>query len=153
VRRFKIKDLMINIMPEAGPGQGDCFCTIGPCSDAGCTGPCSVGCTPAASLTQQTCQGCIPFLGTPIFETPFLGTPVFATPATFGIAGQLQELTLLKAQLKRALQQIDAQERSAQAQMEPKSLEEVEILETKLSEALDEVRARKAELEKKPPRK
>jgi hypothetical protein len=194
MRRFKVKDLMINVMPEGGPQEavpgvagcginisivgcgnscvlpscpavsvcgltlggcgggltlcagatycigrsriGGCDpdvtgcvgeCSIQPCSANMCTGHCSDGCSPVASLTVQ---GCV----------------------RFGAADQLEELALLKAQLTRTLQQIEAQHRTVQAQMEPQTLEEVETLETKLSEALDEVRARKAELQNKPPK-
>lgn len=55
------------------------------------------------------------------------------------------ELDILKAQLKTALQNVEAAEEA----LAPKTSAELDELEKKLNAALDEVKGRKAELQKK----
>jgi len=54
----------------------------------------------------------------------------------------------LKEQLKQALANVEEQERAADASMQPKTLAEVQDLEKKLTDALEEVRSRRTQLEK-----
>ena len=69
---------------------------------------------------------------------------VVTLPDPIGLAAQ--QLAALKAQLQQALSRVEAQERAIEEQMRPQTLGDVEILEQKLVEALEELRARKAEL-------
>jgi hypothetical protein len=61
------------------------------------------------------------------------------------------DLAVLKNQLRIAMQQVDQREealRAADAALQPQTIAEVDALEKKLSEALDELRTRRAELQK-----
>jgi hypothetical protein len=62
-------------------------------------------------------------------------------------------LALLKNELRIAMQQVDQREEALQAAaqgaaLQPQTIAEVDALEKKLLEALDELRARRAELQK-----
>ncbi len=63
------------------------------------------------------------------------------------------DLAVLKTQLRLAMQQVDQREETLRtaaegAALQPQTIAEVDALETKLSEALDELRARRAKLQK-----
>ena len=130
MRRFRVRDLMINILPEGAgfremlrPGSCEEVCrTLAciACSLESC-GPRS-GCHPAVS---------------DITRTPFI----------VGGFGQPEDLMVLKNQLQQALAQVEAQERVQNEMMRPQTLEEATALEEKLEEALEEVQERKEELQ------
>jgi hypothetical protein len=142
---FKVKDLMIDV--SSATAQIQCpnhtliachfYCTyVVSFCHYGCTfyypSVCGFG---SITVTQTlTCPGSIPDTS-PIIQT----IPQFSGPA----------LANLKDQLKLAL---DLAERQEAAQAESQQLQTVadaEMLEKKLHEAIDDVRARKAELQKK----
>ena len=150
---FILKDLMIKVAPEAdGPegrrgGCGWCSACTNGCSDACTQGytcdyysycePCTlVGCT--CSCSQHCSEGCsIPSCGqtcTPLNTKPGRGRR---------FAGGLSEL---KAALQEQLAAVEEQERLAEEAMKPRTVEEVEALEQKLNEALEELQAIKKQL-------
>jgi hypothetical protein len=55
----------------------------------------------------------------------------------------------LKEQLKQALAQVEVQERAMDESLKPQSIDEVDQLEQKLTEALNELRTRRQELQQK----
>jgi hypothetical protein len=55
-------------------------------------------------------------------------------------------LPKLKAQLQRALKQVEAQEEAVAKKMQPRTVEQIELLEAKLREALEELARQKKEL-------
>jgi len=59
----------------------------------------------------------------------------------------IEDLGILKQQLRKALEQVEVHERVLEESLKPKTLEEVEQLEVKLKEALAELHARKTELQ------
>jgi len=59
------------------------------------------------------------------------------------------QLAALKQQLQEAISAVQRQEQAASEAGKPATVEEAEMLERKLSEALEEVRSRKAELERR----
>ena len=112
---------------------GHCTATCGHCS-GGCTATCQ-GATlhPPALLCAGT--GCIA-------SDPGVITRMAA-----------DDLAVLKNQLGIAMQQVDRREEALRAAaqgaaLQPQTIAEVDALEKKLSEALDELRTRRAELQK-----
>jgi len=133
---FKIKDLMITILPEAqGAVAAQCYPpTDCRCTNA-CTPPCSAGCSDCTICSA--CTGCTPHACTG-------GTlPPRQQPLT------LEGLAVLKAQLRQQLVAVEQQEKAAHESLAPASLEEAEALEKKLVEALDEIKTIKATFKKK----
>jgi hypothetical protein len=64
------------------------------------------------------------------------------------------DLAVLRNQLRVAMQQVDRREEALRAAaqaaaLQPQTIAEVDALEKKLSEALDELRARRAELQRR----
>jgi len=70
----------------------------------------------------------------------WLAAGCFATVAA-------EHLAALKTALQQNLAQVEAQQRALEQRLRPQTLEEVKLLEQKLQEALEELRARKAELQ------
>jgi hypothetical protein len=60
-----------------------------------------------------------------------------------------EHLGQLKEELRAALERVEAEEQRVAEQMKPQSLEEVQQLEEKLTEALAELKKRRKELEKR----
>ena len=63
-----------------------------------------------------------------------------------------QQAGSLKEQLQAALQAAEAQEKATEESLKPQSVVDVDMLEKKLNEVLDELNVRKSELQKKPAR-
>ena len=169
---FRVHDLMINVLPEGGQaGLGcrvgtncanitlpDCFgqtmacpagtlvCGVSLCAGGSrCTGvtlpwgaancdagacslvPCTGDCTHNYCSVTGSCEKSLQRQLTP--------------------EAHLQELAALKDQLQRALADVEEREQALGEALKPTTLEEVTALETKLEEALQELRARKSELE------
>jgi hypothetical protein len=190
---FKVKDLMINVLPDVGAQRlhcpdntiipclansvcvrGSCGCTV--LSPQTCFGysrpscivnsviPCtetlpttcfygSCGCT---VLSPQTCLWGSCGINSGItcggFTINCVGsacggseTPVFQGGGEVGP----ETLAALKEQLRQALAQVEAQERAVEESLRPQSVAEVEQLEQKMKAALEELRVRKEELQKK----
>jgi len=176
--QFKVRELMINVLPESSQDQRivcdfsfcdnlsrycaitvpncgsvsniNCRVSICPrvtlleavsCNDACCTlVDCSTGCTPACTIecTNQQCTG-------------FLSChPAVTTTQRADL--QLEELTILKQQLRQALRVIEMQKQVLTESLRPQTLEQVQEIEEKLSGALEEMRMRRAELEQDSPK-
>jgi hypothetical protein len=128
---FKVKDLMITVLPPEGKNRGaapaacpDCTLNISGCGyTCGCT-----NCT-ACSVTYTQGRSCFCLIARP------------------------EDLTILKEELKQALLNIEIKEREIEEAMRPKTLSEVEELEEKLTAALAEIKAQKAKLRKAAPDK
>jgi hypothetical protein len=155
---FKVKDLMIDLTTQ-GKIRNDCQPTLA-CRVGGTvtTPVCGLHCSiiPTVQLcgfyatlhpTTTICgfAGTLPCLATCLgSETPW--TPVLQGDPQTGV----QQGASLKEQLQAALQQVEAQEKTTEESLKPQSVADVEMLEKKLNEALDELRVRKTELQKKP---
>jgi hypothetical protein len=126
---FKVKELMIHILPEEGVG-GTCglITQIAP----GC------GCTFQTDMWTTRLTGLI---GARWWTT--IGPDLVPGPLGSG------NLTTLKQQLQEQLAQIEALEKVAEERLRPKTLSEVETLIKKLQEALAELEAHKNELQQK----
>lgn len=126
---FRIKDLMIKVVPEGHETREECGgcswtnwgCDMGtpcPCTHYGCSMvTCGMGVTQCFTVTDKG------------YSLPFRG----------GLAE-------LKAALQQQLAAVEAQETAATAAMQPRSMQEVENLEGKLTEALQELKRVKAQL-------
>ena len=118
---FKIKDLMITVLP-AGSMLGN-IGTIGPCE------PCTKHCTECSICTCTQCtQNCT------------------HSAKDFNDLVYPPDLALLKERLKIALAEVEARERVVEESLRPKTLADVELLEQKLTAALEELRATKERL-------
>ena len=63
----------------------------------------------------------------------------------------MQQLNALRQQLEQSLTGVAANQRALEQQMQPQSLTDLEMLEQKLMDALEEVRANKANLQRQAP--
>lgn len=162
--RFKVRDLMIAVLPEAGAGEAmpqlvcnptlcactrftegticvGCTCTCTECTE--CTGRTCTACSNCTGCTGCTrtcqCSGC-----SIVTCEPFASRgPVEA------IAAQPETLAQLKEQLKQALERVEEQERALDESMMPQTVDEVDQLEAKLQAALEELRARRETLQQR----
>lgn len=123
---FKIKDLMIKVIPDEAEriGQGDGIGGGGACGTYTCG--CSDTCGSCSFVTCVGCSGCSPPSGGGLQP----GTEVI-NPS---------DLLSLKADLKRRLSLVEAMEKN----LAPQTLQEAEALERKLTEALVELKQIKA---------
>ena len=165
MRQFKVRDLMINVLPEGGPGQAP-LCrglTFANCAGNTCAELSYVGCAitcpgnvtfcrvtfvadtcRAASQDVAGCPGpCSDYTG-----ACHPGTGALVDHTDF----QLENLAILKRQLKLSLTQVEAQERALEEGLQPQTLDEIRQLEEKLTAGLEELRGRKAELERGAPK-
>jgi hypothetical protein len=164
---FKIKDLMINIAPsEAGEGTADCVAGkktnhLGGCpgkrTDVGqCTGKrtdvaiCVDGRTDIAlCIGGNSYGGGWPGYG----PGPACARCTVKSHQVFSFAcdpvEMLDELNAIKAQLQAELAAVEEEIHEIEDTLHPKTVGEVEELQTKLKEALDELGKIKANLEKK----
>jgi hypothetical protein len=60
---------------------------------------------------------------------------------------QVEHLQALKDELRATLERVDAQERNLSRHQQPQTLAQVDEIEKKLNEALEELRQRRAELQ------
>jgi hypothetical protein len=120
-----------------------CGCTCTACS--ACTG-CTV-ITPCGQLSHCTFRTACTFASA--CGVSIRCTPTFAQ----GFAGGLQpeHLSQLKEELRATLEQVEAEEQRLKERMQPQTLDDVNQLEQKLTDALDELRRRREELEKQAP--
>jgi hypothetical protein len=143
---FRVKDLVINVLPEAG-GAGDCAltaCTLGfsHCRFGSCdfVTICTVsGC--------RECSGAFTCIGATNCGGCTLNVTCGAS-VLFGAGGDVdpQVLVTLKAQLREALRAVESAEQLLAERMSPQSVDEVEALEQRLQGALEELKARKEQL-------
>jgi len=118
--------------------------SCGVCSHAGCSfvisncGGCSfvasIPCQPLSNCGLTNCGGTINCGGSVIDP----GGPL----------EQADNLAALKAQLQQALAQVEAQQKAVEESLQPKTVEEVDTLTQKLTEALAELKSRKETIQK-----
>ncbi|WP_119926373.1 hypothetical protein [Bailinhaonella thermotolerans] len=118
--RFAVKDLMITVLPVQGNAGAPLTC------DGGCT--CCSHCTGCTNVTHQT-------HGTPC--TP--NCPAVVLPRS------LEQLAIIKAQLRESLQAVEAREREVAESLRPRSRGEVELVRRYLTDALGELDADEAD--------
>jgi hypothetical protein len=168
---FKVRDLMIDVAPGVGGGifcrpctplvTDYCLCTNQVTIDV-----CKVCTNREISIWCRDCSVISPYIQiTPwTVITPTCGfspdpitvqtTIVQTTPQTPvvnqpGMVASPQNLAELKAQLRQSLAQVEAQEQAMAESMKPQTVEEADMLEQKLTEALDELRQHKEELRRR----
>jgi len=155
---FKVKDLLIDITSTAGVAQ--CNPTYILCQH-GCTyiaaySGCHIHCSYLVSFCQAGCSVFAPSLCTfhsvtgTIVTCP--GSLVTDTGPILQTIPQLSGPALgnLKEQLKQAIALAEKQESAEAESLKVQTVADAELVERKLTEALEEIRARKAELQKKP---
>jgi hypothetical protein len=169
---FRIRDLMISVLPSAGGvGYGCPTCTgttgpIGGCQtctgttplygDFGCqtctgtTGQIG-GCNLCTGTTGQIgCHTCTGTTGGLCAHAAALAACGVCTGISPALGDQRpQALAVLRQQLQGLLDEVEAEEKRLEEAAFPQTADEAEALEKKLEEALAEVRSRKAALKKK----
>ena len=162
---FRVRDLMITVLPEEGrpplgcPGPTFPNCGFRSCAITDICGyatPCNIG---TRCIGTTRCPGISQLGGcdlSPCSLTPCTdgcsrctdnATPCH-TPTTKAVGFVSDgELALLKADLQGALAQIEAEEVGRAERDKPQSIEEIDRLEAEINAALDELRARRDELE------
>lgn len=144
---FRIKDLLINIVPEGGIGiftTGACGDTPHgifnwPASTVNCPPPC-----PGGTGTGHTWP--CPYYTHPC---PYYTHPCpYNSRFSFGNdpVATAEQLAMLKAELQKELALVEQQEKLIELSLRPKDLAEIEALEAKLHEALKELERLKSEL-------
>ena len=139
--RFKVNDLMINILPEANPKEALACGACTRCSDcsrcSGCTrcSDCS-RCTGCSRCTFWSCD-MMSCMYDSKYPFPYLTDP----------SGSPEALSTLKEQLRQELAQLEQQETELQGS-EPQTVEEIDAIEAKLKDALKELQARRKELQR-----
>ena len=153
MRRFRVKNLMIHVMPEGGE-RGGCQVTVGEMYRADCyrgtiipeydSRFCTPNCPEVVCKLPSVWDPCmiLRYTGTVQPEWPKEWPPEW--PPEWSNAGNL---AILKDQLKQALAEVERQEKIMAEIESPQTLEEIEALEQKLKEALEEVKARKKEVQ------
>jgi hypothetical protein len=138
--RFKTKDLLITVLPEGGEIRGQpaiCRCTAQPTYCLGCTG----------SPTNQICQ---PTYWEHVLRRPVGFCVVTKCANSIIVYDQLrtpEEFAQVREELLVTVRQLEAIE--TQLEQRPQTLEEAEALETRLKNALEEIRVHKRSLGKK----
>ncbi|MCU1325500.1 MAG: hypothetical protein JWN34_870 [Bryobacterales bacterium] len=143
---FKVKDLLIELASTTAVAQchptficyhSGChnFCSyLASVCQAGCSLHLPSICTTASVTATFTCPGSLVTDTSPIFQTiPHLGGPALGN---------------LKSQLKQALELAERQEVAEAESLKVQTVADAELVEKKLTEALEEIRVRKAELQK-----
>lgn len=189
---FRVKDLMINVLPREGEGGG--LLSRFPCGHCGCTWGYTQGCGPTVGgggtqtfMMMMTCtqltMGCTAegsftphprcppasYYGpqctadmsvtihptTLLAISPLCCLPWSAVAGPVGVppagdpAAMVEQLAAMKAQLREAIAQIEAQEKIVSDLAQPQSEAEINELQDKLKDALNELERRKSELKKK----
>jgi hypothetical protein len=161
---FKIKDLMITDLSAASQVKGcnakHTLCAVFEfsCIDAsrafnyGCKFPNSavgLAIEPAQQLAPQICYYCSHLTCGCTYGCTVSHPLQPIAPAE---SGQLAvaALSALKEQLKQQLAEVEKQQAAAEADLQPQTVEDVDTLTKKLKDALDELKARRAELSGKP---
>jgi hypothetical protein len=169
VRRFKVRDLLIQLPPKGEAEIAKPFCGLGfslcryPTLCAGTTicrfptlDPCGGGVT---LCLYPTIHGCnlpticrFPTIDPCGFISPYCGGISRCGPSEFAVGEELVDpvagLQTLREQLQGALSEIERQEAEVAEGMQPQSVEELDELEGQLNQALEELKARRAELTK-----
>ena len=130
-----------------------CRCTAcTPCSarTCGCTCTNCTACTGCTVITQCGQLSHCTIHSVCTFASA-CGVSIRCTPTftTGGLGLQPEHLSQLKEELRATLEQVEAHEQRLKEQMQPQTLDEVAQLEQKMTEALDELRQRREELERR----
>jgi hypothetical protein len=133
----------------------NCNCTIQSVCDP-FTCRCSV-CTPCSAQTCGcTCTQCTGVTGgclhTFCTARSACGASLQCTPTfagAFGARLRPEHLAQLKEELRATLERVEAEEQRLAERMQPQTVDEVNQLEQKLTEALEELRRRREELERR----
>ena len=134
---FRIRDLVINVLPEQGgggqqpfdcPGISNCY----PFSTCGRTNACYPISCRIVSCIGTLCGGCT----LDISRWPGLQQ-----------GDTVEDLAALKAQLTQALSEVERAEEVLAESMRPQSIDEIETLEHKREDALSELKQRKEQLQ------
>lgn len=141
--RFRVRNLMVQLLPEEFEQAQYCRWP-------------SLGCQwifsrcPWYTCHWLTPRGCWPFITDycgPL--TPDPCGPISPVVGDPGDVIQPQDLTALKQQLRQALENIEQQERIMEEQAQPQTMEEIDQLENRLNQALEELQARREELKRR----
>ncbi len=158
---FKVNDLMIDVTSAKATGA-QALCIQG-------TQLCHFQCTIAVTICQFQCShvvsicylGCshlptICHFGCTFYQPSYYTCqfgPTYFTPTCPGTPvidpQQIGDPAVLKERLQASLEALEQQQKAAEEALKPQTLADVEMLETKLTEALTTLRAQKAELHKK----
>jgi len=146
---FKIKDLMISVVPQGYGAGAECGCSVLTLTTAILLTPViprpPVPPIPRCVCTAYCSRGCSGACSGPASLDPGWFDP--GRPPEMPGVPTIEDLGILKQQLRKALEQVEVHERVLEESLKPKTLEEVEQLEVKLKEALAELHARKTELQ------
>jgi hypothetical protein len=146
---FRVRDLVINVLPEGGGEAADCALTGCGLGFSHCRfGSCDFATICIFSGCRE-CSGAFTCIGATNCGGCTLNVTCGGGPSLlFGSAGDVdpQALATLKAQLREALRAVESAEQTLAERMSPQSIEEVEALEQKLHGALEELKARKEQL-------
>jgi hypothetical protein len=166
---FRIRDLMISVLPSAGGmGQGCPTCTgttgqVGGCNlctgtTGGQVGGCNTctgttpygGCNLCTGTTGQVgCHTCTGTTGGLCAHAAALAACGICTGISPALGDQRpQALAVLRQQLQGLLSEVEAEEKRLEDAAFPQTAGEAEELEKRLEEALAEVRSRKGNLKK-----
>jgi hypothetical protein len=159
---FRVKDLMISIIPKEGDDAGSLGCPpatllceahsptggnqyglhAGPhifCEAGSHTAPYMLcGCPIVFCPPQSHQPTCLPrSMAAGLIPVAFAGDPALAA----------EQLSALKSQLKEAIEEIEAQEKVVAERSRPQSAADIDSLLTKLEEAKAELQQKKSDLE------
>ena len=161
MRQFKVRDLMINVLPEGGLQPVCRMVTLPDCADSAMVVDCAISiCRTISQCVQVTILGaCDADGGSSCDACATKGTVTTGgcKPGTggkiFADTGQyLDELAVLKAHLEATLSRVEARERLVEESLRPQNLDEVQQLEERLTGALEDLRARRTEIERTTPK-
>lgn len=161
---FKIRDLMVHVLPGSGAGDGPAECDasdlqsqtrkIGLPPQLDCRGGASDPTSPPPQLLGCG-HTCLVTYGTPPpnaqqtfdFRTSCGATdwPIGGGP---GGGGSSDALLVLRNQLAEQLKKVDAQYAASQESLKPQTVEQVDMLTSKLNDALEELKQRREQLAK-----
>jgi hypothetical protein len=131
---FKIKDLMINVLPSDPLGCGH-----------------TNDCTPTHETTLHDIWNIFLLAGgrCTFFSLVQCGATIGPTDIYQSQGSSVTALSALKEQLKRHLAEVEKQQAAAEERLQPQTVEEIDMLTNKLNDALQELKGRRAELSKK----
>jgi hypothetical protein len=160
---FRVKDLMISIIPKEGDDAGSLGCPPATllCEAHSPTGGNQYGLHAGPHVFCEAGSHTAPYMlcGCPIVFCPPQSHQPTCRPRSMAAglipvafagdpASAAEQLATLKSQLKEALAEIEAQEKVVAARMQPQSVAEVDALLTKLKEAQAELEKKKSTLKK-----
>lgn len=166
MKKFKLKDLLVAVVPQEEQGVDVCQagasrCAAPTCGQFGQT--CFMRTCPLNTCDNNTCLGgtcagtvtCFGGTGCPNFtcldfsrclnRTCRFVTNGFTVIEQPGVEAE-EQLAQLRQELRTALGEVEARVSQAEARQEPRTFEEVEALERRLRDALEELAARKKAL-------